>query len=47
MKLISRKLAPLTLIGAIVAYFYPPDLAKMEADRVLEQSDLLASELTS
>jgi type I restriction enzyme R subunit len=28
-------------------YGYPPDLIKMAADRVLEQSDLLASELSS
>jgi hypothetical protein len=27
-------------------YGYPPDLAKLEADRVLEQSELLAEELT-
>ena len=28
-------------------YGYPPDVAKMEADRVLEQSELLASELVT
>ncbi len=31
----------------LMRYGYPPDLAKIEADRVLEQSDLLASELSS
>ncbi|MDQ6951206.1 MAG: DUF3387 domain-containing protein, partial [Mariprofundales bacterium] len=31
----------------LMRYGYPPDLAKMEADRVLEQSDLLASEYSS
>jgi len=31
----------------LMRYGYPPDLAKMEADRVLEQSDLLASEFSS
>jgi type I restriction enzyme R subunit len=30
----------------LMKYGYPPDLAKMEADRVLEQSEKLASELT-
>lgn len=30
----------------LMRYGYPPDLAKMEADRVLEQSELLASELS-
>ncbi|MBF0280984.1 MAG: type I restriction endonuclease subunit R [Zetaproteobacteria bacterium] len=29
----------------LMRYGYPPDLAKIEADRVLEQSDLLAKEL--
>lgn len=28
-------------------YWYPPDLAKMEADRVLEQSELLAEEMAT
>jgi hypothetical protein len=28
-------------------YWYPPDLARLEADRVLEQGELLASELMS
>ena len=27
-------------------YGYPPDLARMEADRVIEQSELLADSLT-
>jgi len=31
----------------LMRYGYPPDLAKMEADRVLEQSDLLANEFSS
>lgn len=31
----------------LMKYGYPPDLAKMEADRVLEQSELLAKELVS
>jgi len=26
-------------------YGYPPDLARMEADKVLEQSELLAEQL--
>lgn len=30
----------------LMKYGYPPDVAKMEADRVLEQSELLASELS-
>jgi len=30
----------------LMRYGYPPDLARIEADRVLEQSDLLASELS-
>jgi type I restriction enzyme, R subunit len=30
----------------LMRYGYPPDLAKIEADRVLEQSELLAEELT-
>lgn len=31
----------------LMRYGYPPDLAKLEADKVLEQSELLASELTN
>ncbi len=31
----------------LMRYGYPPDLARIEADRVLEQSELLASELTT
>ena len=30
----------------LMRYGYPPDLARMEADRVLEQSELFASELS-
>lgn len=30
----------------LIRYGYPPDLARLEADRVLEQSELLAEELT-
>lgn len=30
----------------LMRYGYPPDLARMEADRVLEQSELLASEMS-
>jgi type I restriction enzyme R subunit len=26
----------------LIKYGYPPDLARMEADRVIEQSELLA-----
>ena len=29
----------------LMKYGYPPDVARMEADRVLEQSELLASEM--
>jgi len=36
----------LTVKKILMRYGYPPDLAKMEADRVLEQSELLAGELT-
>ena len=35
-----------TVKKILVKYGYPPDLARMEADKVLEQSELLASELT-
>lgn len=35
----------LTVRKVLVRYGYPPDLARIEADRVLEQSELLASEL--
>ncbi|SCN46859.1 Type I restriction-modification system, restriction subunit R [methanotrophic endosymbiont of Bathymodiolus azoricus (Menez Gwen)] len=31
----------------LIKYGYPPDVARIEADRVLEQSELLASELTN
>ncbi|MGE4444489.1 MAG: type I restriction endonuclease subunit R [Candidatus Altimarinota bacterium] len=36
----------LTVKKILMRYGYPPDLAKMEADRVLEQSELLAEEFT-
>jgi len=36
----------LTVKKVLMKYGYPPDLARIEADRVLEQSELLASELT-
>lgn len=36
----------LTVKKILMRYGYPPDLARIEADRVLEQSELLASELT-
>ena len=36
----------LTVKKILMRYGYPPDLAKIEADRVLEQSELLAEELT-
>ncbi|MCF7795578.1 type I restriction endonuclease subunit R [Patescibacteria group bacterium] len=37
----------ITVKKILMRYGYPPDLARIEADRVLEQSELLASELTS
>ncbi len=36
----------LTLKKILMRYGYPPDLARIEADRLLEQSELLAGELT-
>ena len=36
----------LTVRKILVKYGNPPDLAKMEADRVIEQSELLAETLT-
>lgn len=36
----------LTVKKILMKYGYPPDLARIEADRVLEQGELLASELT-
>lgn len=30
----------------LMKYGYPPDLARIEADRVIEQSELIAKELT-
>ena len=35
----------LTVKKILMKYGYPPDLARMEADRVLEQSELLAESL--
>jgi type I restriction enzyme, R subunit len=35
-----------TVKKVLMRYGYPPDLARIEADKVLEQSELLASELT-
>ncbi len=32
---------------ALMRYGYPPDVAKIEADNVLEQSELLAKEFTT
>jgi type I restriction enzyme R subunit len=36
----------LTVRKILIKYGYPPDLARMEADRVIEQSELLADSLT-
>ena len=36
----------LTVRKLLIKYGYPPDLARMEADRVIEQSELLAENLT-
>jgi type I restriction enzyme R subunit len=36
----------LTVRKLLIKYGYPPDLARMEADRVLEQSELLAESFT-
>ncbi len=36
----------LTVKKVLMEYGYPPDLARLEADRVLEQSELLAQEFT-
>lgn len=36
----------LTVKKILIKYWYPPDLARLEADRVIEQGELLASELT-
>lgn len=36
----------LTVKKILMRYGYPPDLARIEADKVLEQSELLAKELT-
>ncbi len=37
----------LTVKKILMRYGYPPDLARIEADKVLEQSELLAFELTN
>jgi type I restriction enzyme R subunit len=37
----------LTVKKILMRYGYPPDLARIEADRVLEQGELLASELSN
>jgi len=34
-----------TVKKVLMRYGYPPDLARIEADRVLEQSELLANEM--
>ncbi len=36
----------LTVKKILIKYGYPPDVARMEADKVLEQSELLADRLT-
>ena len=36
----------LTVRKILMRYGYPPDLAKIEADKVIKQSELLADELT-
>jgi len=36
----------LTVRKILIKYGYPPDLARMEADRVIEQSEVLAEVLT-
>ena len=36
----------LTVRKLLIKYGYPPNLARMEADRVIEQSELLANELS-
>jgi type I restriction enzyme R subunit len=37
----------LTVKKILMRYGYPPDLARIEADRVIEQGELLAGELTN
>ena len=37
----------LTVRKILIKYGYPPDLARMEADKVIEQSEALADSLTS
>jgi type I restriction enzyme R subunit len=36
----------ITVRKILVKYGYPPDLARMEADRVIEQSEILVEEIT-
>ena len=37
----------LTVRKILIKYGYPPDLARMEADRVIEQSELLVESFTN
>ena len=37
----------LTVRKILIKYGYPPDLARIEADKVIEQSEALADSLTS
>ena len=37
----------LTVRKLLIKYGYPPDLARMEADRVIEQSEVLAESFSS
>lgn len=41
----TRALLRVSVKRILMKYGYPPDVARMEADRVLEQSELIASEL--
>ena len=36
----------ITVRKILIKYGYPPDLARMEADRVIEQSEILVEEIT-
>ena len=40
-------MSKLTVRKTLIRYGYPPDLARMEADRVIEQSELLAESFTN
>ncbi len=42
----TRAQLRVTVKRLLMRYGYPPDVARIEADRVLEQSELLAYELT-